>query len=42
MQEMQETWVQYLGQEDVLEKEMATQSSNFAWEISCTEEPGEL
>ena len=30
---MQETWVQSLGQEDPLEKEMATHSSTFAWEI---------
>ena len=42
MLETQETQVWYLGWEDSLEKEMATQSSNFAWEISCTEEPGEL
>ena len=33
MQEMQETWVQSLGQEDPLEKEMATHSSILAWEI---------
>ena len=32
MQEMQETWVQSLGQEDPLEKEMATHSSILAWE----------
>ena len=38
----QETWVQSLGQEDMLEKEMATQSSILAWEISWTEESGEL
>ena len=30
---MQETWVQSLGQEDALEKEMATHSSILAWEI---------
>ena len=30
---MQETWVQSLGQEDPLEKEMATHSSILAWEI---------
>ena len=35
---MQETWVQSLGQEDPLEKEMATHSSIRAWEIPCTEE----
>ena len=32
MQEPQETWVQSLGQEDPLEKEMATHSSILAWE----------
>ena len=41
MQEMQETWVQSLGQEDPLEEEMATYSSILAWRISWTEEPGE-
>ena len=35
---MQETWVQSLGQEDPLEKEMATHSSILAWEIPWTEE----
>ena len=35
-------WVQTLGQEDPLKKEMATQSSILAWEISQTEEPGRL
>ena len=39
---MQETWVQSLGQEDPLEKEMATHSSIPAWEIPWTEEPGGL
>ena len=39
---MQETWVQSLGQEDPLEKEMATHSNILAWEIPWTEEPGEL
>ena len=39
---MQETWVQSLGQEDPLEKEMATHSSVLAWKISWTEEPGGL
>ena len=39
---MQETWVQSLGQEDPLEKEMAIHSSIFAWEIPWTEEPGRL
>ena len=33
-------WVQSLGQEDPLEKEMATHYSSFAWEIPWTEEPG--
>ena len=36
---MQETWVQSLGQEDLLEKAMATHSSILAWEIPWTEEP---
>ena len=35
---MQKTWVQSLGWEDVLEEEMATQSSILAWEIPWTEE----
>ena len=39
---MQETWVQSLGWEDLLEKETATHSSNLAWEIPWTEEPGSL
>ena len=39
---MQETWVQSLGQEDPLEKGMATHSSILAWEIPWTEEPGGL
>ena len=34
---MQETWVRSLGQEDPMEKEMATHSSILAWEISRTE-----
>ena len=42
MQEMQDTWVQSLGREDPLEKEMATHCSILAWEISQTEEPGGL
>ena len=37
-----ETWVQSLGQEDPLEKEMATHSSILAWETPWTEEPGGL
>ena len=36
---MQETWFQSLGQEDPLEKEMATCSSTLAWKIPWTEEP---
>ena len=39
---MQETQVQYLGQEDPLEKGMATHSSILAWKILRTEEPGGL
>ena len=37
---IQETWVQYLGWEDPLEKEMVTHSSILAWEIPWTEECG--
>ena len=39
---MQETWVQFLSQEDPLEKGMATHSSILAWRIPWTEEPGGL
>ena len=39
---MWETGVQSLGQEDPLEKEMATHSSILAWKIPWTEEPGRL
>ena len=39
---MWETWVQSLGWEDPLEKEMATHSSILAWRIPWTEEPGGL
>ena len=39
---MQETWVRSLGQEDPLEKEMATHSSILAWRIPWTEKPGRL
>ena len=39
---MWETWVQSLGWEDTLEKEMATRSSILAWRIPWTEEPGGL
>ena len=37
---MRETWVQSLGWEDLLEKEMATHSCILAWKIPGTEEPG--
>ena len=37
---MQEIWVQSLGLEDLLEKEMAPHSSTLAWKIPWTEEPG--
>ena len=37
---MWETWVQPLGQEDPLEKEIATHSSILAWRIPWTEKPG--
>ena len=39
---MQETQIPSLGQEDSLEKRMATYSSILAWRISCTKEPGRL
>ena len=39
---MQETRVQSLGPEDLLEKEMAPHSSILAWKIPWTEEPGRL
>ena len=39
---IRETWVQSLGWEDPLEKEMATHSSTLAWKIPWTEEPGRL
>ena len=42
IQERQEMYVQFLGREDPLEKEMATDSSILAWEIPWTEEPGGL
>ena len=37
---MQEAQVRSMGQQDPLEKEMATHSSTLAWKISQTEEPG--
>ena len=42
MQETQESSIQSLGQEDPLEKKMATHSSILAWKIPWTEEPGGL
>ena len=39
---MQDNWVQSLGQEDPLEKEMAIHSSTLAWKIPWTEEPNRL
>ena len=42
MQEMQEMWIQALGWEEPLKKEMATDCSFVAWKIPWTEEPGRL
>ena len=39
---VQETWVQSLGQEDLLKKGKATHSSILAWRIPRIEEPGRL
>ena len=39
---MWETWVQSLGQEDPLQKEIASHSSTLAWKIPWMEEPGML
>ena len=39
---MHETWVRSLGQEDPLEKKMATHASILAWRIPWMEEPGGL
>ena len=39
---IRETWVRFLGWEDLLEKEMATQSSILAWRLPWMEEPGSL
>ena len=39
---MQEAWAQSLGQEDPLEKEIATHFSILAWKIPCREEPSGL
>ena len=40
LQPMQETWVQFLSWEDLLEEGMATHFSILAWRILWTEEPG--
>ena len=42
MQETQETWVQFLGQDDPLEEGMGTHSSILAWRVPWTEKPGRL
>ena len=42
LSKMRETWVPSLGQEDLLEKEMAIHSSTIAWKIPWIEEPGRL
>ena len=42
MLSMQETWVQFLGRKNLMEKGMATHSSILAWRIPWTEEPGGL
>ena len=42
LSEVQETWVQFLGWEDPLEKEKATDSNILARRIPWTEEPGRL
>ena len=42
MPTMQETQIQFLGQDDPLEKRMAIHSSILAWRIPWTEEPGRL
>ena len=42
MQEMQETWVRSLGQEDPLGEGTATHTGILSWEIPQTEEPGRL
>ena len=39
---LQESWVLYLGQEDLMEKEMTAHSSIFAWKTPWTEESGRL
>ena len=42
MQETQEMWVRSAGQEDPLQREMATHSSILAWKTPWTKEPGGL
>ena len=42
LQETQETWVRFLGQEDSVEEKIVTHSSIRAWEIPWTEDPGRL
>ena len=42
MQEIQEMWVQSLGEEDPLQEEIATHSSMLAWKIRRAEESGGL
>ena len=42
LSKMRETWVPSLGQEDLLEKEMAIHSSTISWKTPWTEEPGRL
>ena len=42
MQETQKMWIQSLGQEDPLEKGMATHSSVLAWKFPWSEKPGRL
>ena len=39
---MQQIWIQFLGQEDPLKKEMASYSTMLVWEIPWTEEPCRL
>ena len=42
VQEIQETWVRSLGQEDLMEEEIATHFSMLAWKIPWTKKPGRL
>ena len=42
LQTIQETWFQFLSQEDPLEMEMVTHTSILSWKIPWTEEPGRL